>query len=216
MNMLYIKFMFIIPLLFITLNSNAQKIKVIDTDFSKGQLINIQTIKYSDLVKFHGHSCDGLLEGMQALMIGLAELYPDGIIDRTNTRVISKSSPCLTDAAIYITGGRYQYNSFFVSNNFDGLYIIQRIDNKKAVRIERKHGLKPTEIDSLGNLAIDNKLSYTELQKLKKMEKNYANFLSKKSPKSNFTVEHMEEFKWLPVLNNNYIKTDIINKHNFK
>lgn len=214
--MLYIKFMFIIPLLFITLNSNAQKIKVIDTDFSKGQLINIQTIKYSDLVKFHGHSCDGLLEGMQALMIGLAELYPDGIIDRTNTRVISKSSPCLTDAAIYITGGRYQYNSFFVSNNFDGLYIIQRIDNKKAVRIERKHGLKPTEIDSLGNLAIDNKLSYTELQKLKKMEKNYANFLSKKSPKSNFTVEHMEEFKWLPVLNNNYIKTDIINKHNFK
>lgn len=48
-------------------STNAQEIKVIDTDFSKGQLKNVQTINYYDLIKFHGHSCDGLLEGMQAM-----------------------------------------------------------------------------------------------------------------------------------------------------
>ena len=95
----------------------AQNQEVIDTDFSKGQLTNIQNVKYDDLVKFHGHSCDGLLEGMQALQVGLKVLYPDGIVDRTNTRIISRSSPCLTDAAIYLTGGRYQYNTFYVTDS---------------------------------------------------------------------------------------------------
>lgn len=99
------------------------KSEVIDTDFSKGQLTNIQNVKYDDLVKFHGHSCDGLLGGMQALQVGLKVLYP--VIDRTNTRIISRSSPCLTDATIYLTGGRYQYNTFYVTDSIPGIYIIR-------------------------------------------------------------------------------------------
>jgi len=197
------------------INGIAQTCKVIDTDFSKGQLTNIQTIKYKDLVKFHGHSCDGLLEGMLALKLGLHELYPDGIIDRTNIRVVSKSSPCLADAAIYITGGRYQYNSFYVSNEFDGLYIIQRIDNGKAIQIIRKSGVKPQAIDSLGNLAIAEKLSYTQLQELRKMEEEYSKFLKKTPAISNFQVIILDEYEWKPLLKRDYFKTDIINKNKF-
>ena len=37
-----------------------------------------------------------------ALQEALLQLYPDGIIDRTNTRIVSKPSPYLTDAPIYI------------------------------------------------------------------------------------------------------------------
>jgi len=128
---------------------SAQNQKVIDTDFSKGQLVNIQNIKYNDLVKFHGHSCDGLLEGMQALQLGLKVLYPNGVVDRTNTRVVSKASPCLTDAAIYLTGGRYQYNTFYVDNNIPGMYIIQRIDNGKTVVVSRNENVKPAIIGPL-------------------------------------------------------------------
>ncbi|MBP1645268.1 MAG: hypothetical protein H6Q16_843 [Bacteroidetes bacterium] len=192
---------------------NAQEIKVIDTDFSKGQLKNVQTINYYDLIKFHGHSCDGLLEGMQALQVGLKELYPDGIIDRTNTRVISKPSPCLTDAAIYITGGRYQYNSFYVSNDFEGLYIIQRIDNKKTIQVIRNKGVKPMVIDSLGNLAIEQKLSYEQLQDLRKLEEKYAQFLKATPPNKNFTAKEIKDYNWNPILKSDFIKTDIINKN---
>jgi acetolactate decarboxylase len=191
----------------------AQNQKVIDTDFSKGQLVNIQNIKYSDLVKFHGHSCDGLLEGMQALQLGLGVLYPQGIVDRTNTRVVSKSSPCLTDAAIYLTGGRYQYNTFYVDDNISGMYIIQRIDNGKAVAVSRKENVKPAIIDIMGKQAIDKKLSYSQLRELKKLEDEYSKKLRKSHPQSNFIVKELTDYQWKPLLNSSFVKTDIINKN---
>ncbi|MDD4760609.1 MAG: formylmethanofuran dehydrogenase subunit E family protein [Bacteroidaceae bacterium] len=190
----------------------AQTQKVIDTDFSKGQLLNIQKIKYSDLVKFHGHSCDGLLEGMQALQVGLNVLYPNGIVDRTNTRVVSKSSPCLTDAANYLTGGRYQYNTFYVDNHISGMYIIQRIDNHKTVIVNRKENVKPKIIDMMGNQAIAKALSYTQLRKLKQLEDDYLKKLKRSNPQSNFTVEELVDYKWESQLKSSFVKTDIINK----
>ncbi len=191
---------------------HAQNQKVIDTDFSKGQLTNIQEIKYDDLVKFHGHSCDGLLEGMQALKVGLHMLYPDGIVDRTNTRIVSRSSPCLTDAAIYMTGGRYQYNTFYVSDSIPGMYIIQRIDNKRTVIVNRKEKVKPEIIDIMGKKAIAKELSYSQLRKLKRLEEDYSQKLKKSKPESNFIVRQLDNYKWAPVLNNSFIKTDVINK----
>lgn len=191
----------------------AQNLKVIDTDFSKGQLTHIQNIKYSDLVKFHGHSCDGLLEGMQALQLGLRVLYPDGVVDRTNTRVVSHSSPCLTDAAIYLTGGRYQYNTFYVDDNIPGMYIIQRIDNGKAVNVSRNKDVKPAMIDIMGKKAVAKELSYSQLRALKQLEDEYAKKLRKSNPQTNFTVKELANYTWSPQLNSSFIKTDIINKN---
>ena len=208
----YLFCLFILQYGCITLLS-AQNQKVIDTDFSKGQLINIQNIKYSDLVKFHGHSCDGLLEGMQALQLGLNVLYPNGVVDRTNTRVVSNSSPCLTDAAIYLTGGRYQYNTFYVDNNISGMYIIQRIDNEKAVVVNRRENVKPAIIDIMGKQAIAKELSYSQLRKLKQLEEEYAKKLRKSNPQLNFTVKELIGYKWKPLFNSSFIKTDIINKN---
>ena len=209
---------FILCLLLVSFTAfvGAQQCRVIDTDFSKGQLKHKQPLEYEDLVKFHGHSCDGLLEGMLALQLGLKELYPNGIIDRTNTRVVSKSSPCLTDAAIYLTGGRYQYNSFYVDNAFEGLYILQRKDTKKTVRLIRKAGVKPSLIDSLGALAIQQKLSYVELQKLRKLEEAYADKLRASVPATLFTVKIINDFNWQSNLKKTFVKTDIINKNKRK
>ncbi len=77
----------------------------IDTDFSKGRLSHEQTITLNDLEKFHGHLCDGLVVGALAMQQVVKALYPDQPIDRTNLRIVSKPSPCLTDVAIYLTGG---------------------------------------------------------------------------------------------------------------
>ncbi len=205
---------FLVAILFSIINiAYPQKIKVIDTDFSKGKLAHIQTIRYSDLVKFHGHSCDGLLEGWQALELALNKLYPEGIIDRTNTRIVCKPSPCIADVAIFLTGGRYQYNTFYVSKDFEGLYIVQRIDNGLTIQVLRNDNVKPAAIDSLGNLAIMQKLSYEELQNLRKLEDQYAAYLRKTPSNENFTLRILQNFQWNPILNNEFIKTDIINKH---
>lgn len=191
----------------------AQHSKVIDTDFSKGQLRHVQTVRYKDLVRFHGHSCDGLLEGMQALQLALQELYLEGPVDRTNTRVVSKPSPCLADAAIFLTGARGQYNTFYVDDQIDGLYIVQRVDNGLAVCVSRNAGVKPPAIDSLGALAVAQRLSYGELQLLRRMEEDYARQLKKTAPADNFSVTLLENYEWCPSIKTDYVKTDTINKN---
>ena len=189
-------------------------VKVIDTDFSKGRLGLQHDITLHDLEKFHGHLCDGLVVGFLGIREGLKVLYPDGVIDRTNTRIVSKSAPCLSDVAVYVTGGRYQFNTFYVDNHIpNGFYIIQRIDNGKAVAVKLNDGVKPKEISVMGKKAVAGKLSACELDRLKQLEDRFAQKLLHEDPAKNFTVTELPHFKWAPVLRNDFIKTDILNKN---
>lgn len=206
-----------IIIIFITFVSSlyGQSIKVNDTDFSKGKLGNIQEITLDDIVKFHGHRCDGLIEGFLALREALLYLYPDGVVDRTNTRIVSKSAPCNADVAIYLTGGRYQYNSFYVDDKVRGFYFVQRLDTGKGVYVERKAGVKPPLIDSLNMLAIAGKLDACELASLKLYEDHYGNSLLGKNASEIFTLYSetpKTKWSWKPKAKNNYTKTDVINK----
>ncbi len=190
--------------------------KVNDTDFSKGRLGHVQTIDLNDLVKFHGHLCDGLVVGHLALQEALNELYLDGITDRTNTRIISKPSPCLTDVAIYTTGGRYQFNTFYTTEEFEGLFVVQRIDTKEAVSVSMKKGVKPVEIDQLGSLAVKGELSSCDLDKLQSLEDDFATELLSTKASDNFIVHKISNFNWEPVLKGDFIKTDVLNKDKAK
>lgn len=192
--------------------ASTDALQTLDTDFSKGRLSLKQQVELKDLSKFHGHLCDGLVVGYQGLGEALKRLYPDSVIDRSNTRVVSRSSPCLTDAAIYLTGGRYQYNTFYVSDEIEPLFIVQRIDNQKAVGVALKKDLKPSAIDSLGKLAVVGKLNSCELAELKQLEDDFSAFLLKRIPADNFRIWEMPNFQWAPKLKNDFIKTDILNK----
>ncbi len=193
--------------------TNNISFNVTDTDFSKGRIGYHQTISINDLEKFHGHLCDGLVEGALALKLGLKAIYPNDTIDRTDLQIVSKPSPCLTDAAIYITGGRYQYNSFYVDTDFDGLYIIKQKQNNTAYSIKRKEGVKPKIIDELGDLAIQQKLSPCGIDSLRKMENAYMKKLLDSNVNQLFIAEQLPNFAWQPKTKYNYVKTDIINKH---
>jgi len=191
---------------------NNLNIQTIDTDFSKGRLNHEQTITLDDTAKFHGHLCDGLVVGFLGLREALYKLYPDKIIDRTNTRIVSQSSPCSTDVAIYLAGGRYQYNTFYVDNTILYSYIVQRIDNGLTYAVKLKPDIKPSIIDEMGNKAIEEKLSPCDLDNLKNLEDDFSALLLSSVPADLFIVEKLNDFKWEPVLENNFIKTDIINK----
>lgn len=206
-----------INLILLTLFANfllAQNpsIKVIDTDFSKGRLQNIQTITLNDAAKLHGHLCDGLVVGFLGLKETLYKLYPDSIIDRTNNRIVSKSSPCMTDIAIFITGARYQYNTYYVSDSIKYLFIVQRVDNEKTYGVKLKSGLKPAAIDSLGKLATKGELDACGIDSLRKLESQFSTFLLSKNPQDLFIIEEIKNYKWSPVLNGNFLKTDVLNK----
>lgn len=210
-------YLIILVVFFSACNSNKHiSFNTIDTDFSKGRLTHQQTISLNDLEKFHGHLCDGLVVGALAMQQALKELYPNQPIDRTNLRIVSKPSPCLTDVAIYLTGGRYQFNTFYVDTTFSGLYIVQRIDNSQAVSVSLNKGVKPTAIDSLGALATLQKLLPWDIDQLKELEDNFIDQLYQSEPSSIFTVMKIHNFNWLPNPKINYIKTDILNKQQTK
>ncbi|MEX1002248.1 MAG: formylmethanofuran dehydrogenase subunit E family protein [Crocinitomicaceae bacterium] len=194
-------------------DSDQISFNTIDTDFSKGRLNHKQTITLKDLEKFHGHLCDGLVVGALAMEQAMAELYPNQPIDRTNLRIVSKPSPCLTDVAIYLTGGRYQFNTFYVDTDFEDLYIIQRIDNLKTVSVSLNSGVKPAAIDSLGNLAVKQELSPCKMDHLQQLEDEFTQTLIHSNPTKIFTVKELFSFQWNPKTKNDYLKTDVLNKH---
>ena len=210
------KFCWLILLLAVASCNTSDKFpefETIDTDFSKGRLNHKQTITINDLEKFHGHLCDGLLIGALAMQEAMKELYPNEPIDRTNLRIVSKPSPCLTDVAIYLTGGRFQFNTFYVDTDFEGLYIIQRIDDLKTVSVSLNNGLKPTAIDSLGNIAIQQNLTPCDIDHLRKLEYDFTKTLIQSDPTKLFTVKEIPNFQWNPKTKNDYLKTDILNKN---
>lgn len=203
-----------IGLLLISCGNEKQReiaFNVIDTDFSKGRLAFEQKIELDDLVKFHGHLCDGLVVGGLAMEVILGEIYPNEPIDRTNLRVVSAPSPCLTDVGAYLSGGRYQYNTFFV-DEIDEIYIVQRIDTEEAFSVRMKPGVKPSAIDSLGAIAVKQELPACDIDELRKLEDDFTEQLLKSDPKELFELKKLENFEWNPVLKNDFLKTDVLNK----
>jgi acetolactate decarboxylase len=91
-------------------------------------------------------------------------------------------------------------------------YIVQRIDNSLAYGVKLKPGTKPPIIEEMGNKAIERKLSPCDLDHLKKLEDDFSALLLSSAPADLFMVEKINDFKWEPVLENKFIKTDIINK----
>ncbi|MFA7273023.1 MAG: formylmethanofuran dehydrogenase subunit E family protein [Crocinitomicaceae bacterium] len=198
----------------LSLKEKAKRIsiKVLDTDFSKGRLTHEQEISLWDIQKMHGHLCDGLIVGFLGLQQALYQLYPDSLIDRTNTRIVAKSSPCIGDVGLYLTGGRYQFNTFYVDNTIEGLYIVQRLDNGSALLVQLKNGIKPAKIDELGAKAVRNELDACQLDSLKKMEDDFSRLLLTNPPQKYFETIVLNKFQWNPVLKNDFVKTDILNK----
>jgi acetolactate decarboxylase len=196
-----------------TIDISSFTIQTLDTDFSKGRLKNQQTISVNDLTKMHGHLCDGLVLGFLGLREALYILFPDSVVDRTNVRIISKSSPCITDVAVYLTGGRYQFNTFYVDDSSEYLYIVQRIDNQKIIGVNPIYGLVPAKIKELGSLAVKNELDACGLDTLRKLEDELIVKLTQTNVNELFVFTPIDSLNWKNPLEKTFLKTDILNKY---
>ncbi|WP_332914377.1 acetolactate decarboxylase [Algoriphagus boritolerans] len=171
--------------------------RVVDTDFSKGRLGFQQEIFLDDLVKFHGHLCDGLVVGTKALIIPFQPFFGAAEIDRTDYRIISGASPCLTDAASYLTGGRLQFGTQQVISKPTGLFLIERISDGKSVQVNLNAGIKPQEIISLTALAEQGKLSPCEMDHLKSLEDQFSIQVLATASAELYNLVVLDQFKWV-------------------
>jgi formylmethanofuran dehydrogenase subunit E len=122
--------------------------QVRDTESSHGRYApETKTILVKDLVKFHGHACDGLFRGVMALSRAVAVLFPDdGVLDRTDLRVLSRNSPCLGDVAAYLTGGRVRFNTQDVRDEPGVWFVVQRITTGETVRVTENPDVYPAHL----------------------------------------------------------------------
>jgi len=189
---------------------------VLDTESSHGRYDRkSKEIRFEDLVKFHGHACDGLYRGSYALSVAFDELFPDGTVDRTDLRAVSRNSPCLGDAATYLTGARVRFGTQDVENTPGVWYIIQRISTGETVRVTEESGFFPREISdmevSLAALS-GNQLSQG-IDRLKAMQDEWIkNVLLNTAPQDYYHAERID-YAWKEVqYNNKGVRTDIIFK----
>ena len=111
-----------------------------------------------------------------------------------------------------MTGGRYQFNTFYVDNEIEGIYKVERIDTEESLLIKIKDDLIPKKIPEMGKMAVQQKLSACELSELKSIEDDFSQYLLREDAEEFFTIERTKS-DWNPKEKNDYVKTDVINKN---
>ncbi len=120
-------------------------IVVRDTDGALGRYsLKTKEIGLKDLARIHGHACDGLVIAFVEIKAVLEKLFPDGITDRTDLRVVSKNGPCWVDTVAMMTGARINFKTLRLDKIGDG-FIIQRISTGEAYDVHLKPGVFPED-----------------------------------------------------------------------
>ena len=115
---------------------NAKPILVKDTDSAMGRYnLHAKKLDIKTLARAHGHLCDGLVLAYVELANTLPKLFSDGIVDRTDLRVVAKNSPCLVDTSALMSGARINHRTLSLDNSLGGSFIVQKISTGEAYRV---------------------------------------------------------------------------------
>jgi len=115
---------------------NAKPVLVRDTDSALGRYnLYPKKLDIKTLARAHGHLCDGLVLAYVELSNTLPKLFKDGVIDRTDIRVVAKNSPCLVDTSALMSGARINHRTLSLDNSLGGSFIIQRISTGEAYKV---------------------------------------------------------------------------------
>lgn len=104
-------------------------------------------ITLSDLIKFHGHFCGGLVESAGALRLAFDSLFPEGVVDRTDLRIASNNSACGGDVAAYLTGARTRFGSHVIDPKLtESEFVVQQVSTGKTVKVRVRPEAYPTDV----------------------------------------------------------------------
>jgi formylmethanofuran dehydrogenase subunit E len=177
----------------------APSFQVLDTESSLGPYAaQAKTIALKDLVKMHGHPCDGLIAGACALKLGLDALYPEGTIDRTDTACISNNSPCYGDVAAYLTGGRIRFGTQKIDSRLGHEFILYRISTRRAVKVALKPGVFPDQLKRLETILRTGSFTLEQMRTCQRMQWDYARDLLNRPLETSFDVHDLPGFQWRP------------------
>ena len=172
---------------------------VLDTESSLGPYApRSKRITIDDLVKMHGHVCDGLVTAACALQVGLDALYPDGVVDRTDTGCITKNSPCYGDVAAYLTGGRVRFGTQKIDPSLGNEFVLYRFSTGQAVRASLREGRFPRALADLETKLRSGDFTDEEMRACQRLGWDFARELLQHPPTDSFEVQVLPELTWTP------------------
>lgn len=174
----------------------APVFKVKDTVNKYGRYADkIKIITIRDLILFHGHFCGGLVETAAMYSLAFNELFKDGIIDRTDLKVVSNNSACGGDVAEYLSGARHRYKSHFIDYSLGGdAVIVHRVSTRKTVKVSLKKEAFPKGVREVMERIESENFSPADFDLFGKIQWEFAEKLVHRPLEESFAVEELDLF----------------------
>lgn len=187
---------------------------VLDTESSLGPYApRAKQLGLGDLVRLHGHACDGLVMASAALSVALSELYPDGVIDRTDTGCISNNSPCFGDVAAYLTGGRIRFGTQKIEPTRGLSFVVHRFSTNETIEVSLRDGIFPPGLHDLEAKLKSGTFTDEEQRTCQQAQWDYARGLLQRPLRESFETRRLEGYVWVPdTYANTGKRGDIINR----
>jgi len=179
-----------------------EPIAVRDTDSALGRYsLKTKEISLKDLARIHGHLCDGLVISYIEIKAVLKKLFPDGVVDRTDLRAVSKNGPCWVDTVLMMTGSRINFQTLRIEASIGDGFIIQRISTGEAYDVHLKPGVFPADQAALeGNMrkmrSEGKPVTAEEINKVEKMADALSEKLLNSSPDDILNIKPLTGYKF--------------------
>lgn len=172
--------------------------KVRDTENKYGRYAsNTKVVTIKDLIKFHGHSCGGLVESAASLRVAFDMLFFDSIVDRTDLRIVSNNSACGGDVAAYLTGARTRFNSHIIDNSLtESEFYVQQMSTDKTIHVKLNPAVYPKEVKTQMKKIESGTYAPRDIDLFQELQWAYAKRMVTKPLEESFIVEEVKDYKW--------------------
>lgn len=170
-------------------------IRVLDTESSLGPLASQpQVVTVEDLVRYHGHACDGLAVAAAGIAYGLKHLFPEGVVDRTDVLAAVNGSACYGDVAAYLTGARVRYGTLVVDASLGDEWVLARRSTGQTVKVAVRAGLRPPDLTRAENELRQGGCDAVRIAQVQQAQRGFAMAVLGLPPAEAFVLTPLPEF----------------------
>jgi len=198
---------------------NTKAFLVKDTDSAIGRKnLYPKKLDIKMIARSHGHLCDGLVLAYVELENTLPKLFEDGIVDRTDLRVVAKNSPCLVDTSALMTGARINFKTLSLDNSLGGSFIVQRISTGETFKVSLRSkdflkALKIKEKEIKKSVSQHKKVTPQELDEVEKLAFEAMKYMLYTNPTKLLKITQLKDYKFHFSTKDFAFRSDTINKN---
>ncbi|HSW63197.1 MAG TPA: FmdE family protein [Dissulfurispiraceae bacterium] len=172
--------------------------QVRDTENKYGRYTKqTKTTTLKDLIKFHGHFCGGLVESAGSLRLAFDRLFPDGIADRTDLRIVSNNSACGADVASYLTGARARFGSHAIDNKLtESEFYVQLVSTGRTIHVKLNPEVYPKEVKTQMRKIESGKYEPKDIDLFQELQWAYAKRTVSKPLAESYIAREVHDFTW--------------------